>query len=286
MPGELAVGRCGGKHAENHRHLGANHRTRASGEKGFHRGNPARQVTGIVSHVRAESDLPGRRERHRQQEAAPAEVPDLQKSANVGLAHQAVEQVNERNDPDDAGHPADEVDHPITEHRYQHDDAGENEDTDAVADPEQLAQRLPGKHRSGRGETKVHQAHQYDRNGRAINAELYPAGNHLRQAQLRPLCRMQRHHPATDQLADQQTDQRPEHIAAQHHGQSTGDNRGDLQVGAQPQGELAQQTTVSFRFRDIVDRTRFDQRFAACTIVVNSHDSTSVDCYFWVNQPL
>lgn len=159
---------------------------------------------------------------------------DLQKSTHVGLADQAAEQVDERNHTDDAGDAADPMDHPVTEHCDQHDDTGENKDTDAVTDAKQLAQRLAGQYGAGRGKAQVHQTDQYDRDGRAINTELHPAGDHLRQAQLRSLRCMQRHDTATDQLADQQTDQRPEHITAQHHGQSPGDDRGDLQVGTHP----------------------------------------------------
>ncbi len=179
---------------------------------------------------------------------------DLQQCANVNLAHQTAEQIHKGNHANHAGNTADPVDHPITEHRDQHDDTGENQDAGGVADAEQLAQRLAGQHGAGGGEAQVHQAHQHDRDRRAIHPELHAAGNHLRQAKLGPLRRVQRHHAAAEQLADQQTDQRPEHITAQHHGQGPGDNRGDLQVGAHPQGELAKQTTVSFRLRDVVDR--------------------------------
>ncbi|VVO41265.1 hypothetical protein PS706_05911 [Pseudomonas fluorescens] len=164
---------------------------------------------------------------------------NLQECANVGLAHQTAEQVDKGNHANNAGDTADEMDHPITEHRDQHDDTGKNQDTDAVADPEQLTQRLTGKYRSGGGEAEVHQAHQHNRDRRAIHPKLHPAGDHLRQAELGPLRRMQRHDATADQLTDQQADQRPEHITAQHHGQGPSDNRGDLQVGTHPQGELA-----------------------------------------------
>ncbi|MCY1420117.1 hypothetical protein D9M71_357290 [compost metagenome] len=144
VAGELPVGRSGSEHAEDHRHLCTNDRTCACGKKGFHRGNLARQVARIVSHIRAEGDLPGRRERHREQETAPAEVADLQQSANINLADQTAEQINKGNHANDTGNTADPMDHPITEHRDQHDDTGKNEDTDAVADAKQLAQRLAG----------------------------------------------------------------------------------------------------------------------------------------------
>jgi len=44
MTGELPVGHGRGKHAEDHRHLGANHRTGTGGEKGFYRRGLARQI--------------------------------------------------------------------------------------------------------------------------------------------------------------------------------------------------------------------------------------------------
>ncbi|MDT4859679.1 hypothetical protein FQZ97_942010 [compost metagenome] len=132
---------------------------------------------------------------------------DLQECANVSLAYQTTEQVNKGNHPNDTGNPANPMDHPIAEYRDQHDDTGEDEDTDGVTDAKQLAQRLAGKYRSGCGETEVHQTDQHDRDGRAINTKLHTAGDHLRQAKLWPLRGMQRHHPTAEQLPDQQTDQ-------------------------------------------------------------------------------
>ncbi|VVO41276.1 hypothetical protein PS706_05912 [Pseudomonas fluorescens] len=44
VTGELPVGHRRGKHAEDHCHLRANHRTRTRGEKGFQRGGVARQI--------------------------------------------------------------------------------------------------------------------------------------------------------------------------------------------------------------------------------------------------
>ncbi|MCY1180581.1 hypothetical protein D9M73_210350 [compost metagenome] len=69
---------------------------------------------------------------------------DLQQSANINLADQTAEQINKGNHANDTGNTTDPMDHPITEHRDQHDDTGEKEDTDRVADPKQLAQRLAG----------------------------------------------------------------------------------------------------------------------------------------------
>lgn len=87
---------------------------------------------------------------------------------------------------------------------------------------------LAGKHRAGGGEAQVHQAHQGDRDAGAVDAELHPAGNHLRQPQARPLRGVQGHHRTAEELADEQADQRPEHVAAEDHGEGAGDDGGDL----------------------------------------------------------
>ncbi len=113
-------------------------------------------------------------------------------------------------------------------------------DADPVLDVQQLRYRLPGQQRTTGRETDVHQAHQHQRDHRAIDTELHATGDHLRQAELRPLRGMQRHHPAAEQLPEQQADQRPVHIAAEHHRQRAGDDGRDLQVGTQPQGELTE----------------------------------------------
>ncbi|MNJ12967.1 hypothetical protein D3C77_71710 [compost metagenome] len=262
-PGKLAVGDGGGEHPEDHRRLGADHRTQAGGEEGLERGGAAWQVAGVVRHIRTEGDLPGRRQRHREQERGPGEVAVFQQLADVGNGHDAAEQVDEGDDPQHAGDAPDPVDHAVAGHRGEDDDRGEDQDPGTVADAQQLADGLAGEHRAGGGEAQVHQAHQGNRDGRAIDTELHAAGNHLRQAQLGALGCMQGHDRAAGQLADQQADQRPEHIAAQHHGQGPGDDGSDLQVGTQPQGELAVEASVPFILRDVVNRAALDQGLAA-----------------------
>ncbi|MNN72221.1 hypothetical protein D3C81_1882360 [compost metagenome] len=73
-------------------------------------------------------------------------------------------------------------------------------------------------------------------------------------------------------MADQQADQRPEHVATEHHGQGPGDNRGDLQVGPQPQGELAVEAAMAFGFGDVVDRAGLDQWIALGTLDDLGHE--------------
>ena len=131
----------------------------------------------------------------------------FQELADVGNHQDAAEQVDEGNDPQHAGDAPDPMDHAVAEHRRQYDHAGKDQDPCAVADAQQLANGLARQYRAGSGETQVHQAHQGNRDGCAIHTELHPAGNHLRQPQLRPLGGMQGHDCAPHQLADQQADQ-------------------------------------------------------------------------------
>lgn len=191
---------------------------------------------------------------------------DGEQVADVAEQHQAAEQVGEGDDAEDAGDPPDDVDDAIAEHRHQDDEGGEDEDPGAVAEPGELADGLAGKHRAGGGEAQVHQAHQGDRDAGAVDAELHPAGNHLRQPQARPLRGVQGHHRAAEELADEQADQRPEHVAAEDHGEGAGDDGGDLQVGPQPEGELAVEAAVALVRRDVVDRAPFDQWLAVAAL--------------------
>ncbi len=128
----------------------------------------------------------------------------------------------------------------------------------AVADAEQLADSLSGQHRTAGRKAYIHQANGYQRNDRAIDAELHAGGNHLGQAELRPLGPVERHHRATGQLAREERDERPEHIAPQHDCQSAGDDGGDLQVRPEPQRELARQSSMALGIGHIVDRADLD----------------------------
>ncbi len=163
-----------------------------------------------------------------------------QQRTHVVTGQQFVEQVDEGNHAKHTGDAANTVDHAVAENGEHHDQPGEQHNADPVFHVQQLCNGLPCQQRAAGREADVHQAHQHQRNHRPIHAKLHATGDHLRQAQLRALRSVQRHDAAAQQLTDQQTDQRPEHITAQHHGQGPGDDRSDLQVGTQPQGELAQ----------------------------------------------
>ncbi|MCY1175503.1 hypothetical protein D9M73_157450 [compost metagenome] len=190
-------------------------------------------------------------------------MPVGQQFADVMGRQQPIEQVEERHHANQARQPPDQVDGPITEHGQHHDHRREYQDAAGIADVHQLADGLAGEHRAAGGKPHVHQAGQHDGDDGAIDAELHATGDHLRQAELRSLGAVQRHHRAAEDLPYQQADQRPEHIAAKHHGQRTGDDGSDLQVGTEPQGELAEQAAMPLSFGDVIDRTGFDQGLAS-----------------------
>jgi hypothetical protein len=184
---------------------------------------------------------------------------------------QAAEHIDERGNPDHARHPAEQVDESITKQCHDDNEATEDRDAEAVVDAEQFADSLSGQHRATGRKAYIHQADRDERNDRAINAELHSGGNHLRQAQLRPLGTVERHHRAAGQLAREQRNERPEHIATQDDGQGAGDNGGNLQIRAEPQGKLACQSAVALGIGHIVDRADFDRGGRCPVLFGNCH---------------
>ncbi|GAB2493689.1 hypothetical protein GCM10027030_28810 [Luteococcus sediminum] len=78
-----------------------------------------------------------------------------------------------------------------------------------------------------------------------MDTELGARADHLRQAQDWPLHRVQGHDAGTDHLADEHADDGPQRICSEHDGQGAIDDGGDLQVGAEPQRELAERLPVT-----------------------------------------
>jgi hypothetical protein len=118
---------------------------------------------------------------------------------------------------------------------------------------------LAREHGAGRGEAEVHQHDQHERQAGAVHAELGTARDHLRNPHARALRGVQRHHDATADVADQQADDRPQRVVAEHDGQRTIDDRSDLQVGAEPERELIERRPVPLRVGDVLDRASLDR---------------------------
>ncbi len=181
----------------------------------------------------------------------------MQQHGQVGPLQQTRAEVEEGQRADGAGDPPQEVDEPVADRGGDGGDHGEDDDARGVAQVRQLTDRLPGQDRAAGEEADVHHDDQGQRHHRAAHPELRPGGDHLRQAEARPLRGVQRHDRAAEEVAEQQADQGPEGVGAEHDGQGAGDDGGDLQVGAEPEGELADRRAVAFVVRDDVDRALF-----------------------------
>ncbi len=185
-----------------------------------------------------------------------------QQQQQIHPPQQAHEQVAESQQAKQAGHPSQPVYRPVAERRGQQHRQREQQAAGGVAYLEQLAQRLAGQHHAGGVEAQVHDAGQRQRQHRALDAKLRAAGQHLRQAQPGALRAVQRHYRAAGDLPQQQAGDGPDDVAAQRHGQRAGDDGGDLQIGRQPQGELAEYAAMPLAFGDEVYGTALDQRRA------------------------
>lgn len=151
------------------------------------------------------------------------------------------------------------MDKTVTQRRYHHDNHGKQHHAAAVTYAGKMRQRLPGQHGATGGKAHVHHADQQQRDHRAINAKLGAAGNHLRQPKAWPLHRMQRHHCGPNYLSCQQPHQRPDDIAGQDYGKRAGDYRGNLQITAEPQGELAEHPAMALGVGNIINTAGFDK---------------------------
>src|SRR5579862_3216126 len=128
-------------------------------------------------------------------------MPLGQQGRNIVGRKQSAEHVEECHNANDTRHPPEQMNEAIAQQCRRDDEATENYDAKAIVDSKQLTYSLPGQHAATCRKADVHQAYGYDRYQRAVNAELDAARNHLRQTELRALCRMQRHNRTADQLA-------------------------------------------------------------------------------------
>jgi hypothetical protein len=91
-----------------------------------------------------------------------------------------------------------------------------------------------------------------------MEAELRPALNHLGNAELWPLRRMQRHEHRAEQIAEQDRQNRPGQRQAEYGAKRAGHDRRDLHVGAEPDGEEAVDRAVALTGGDMIDAMPLD----------------------------
>jgi hypothetical protein len=153
------------------------------------------------------------------------------------------------------------MDPAVTDGRHDQSQHAEDDDPDGwCVDVEDRVDRLPGEHRPGGGEAEIHDDHQHERNGGAEDSELRPAGDHLGQTEPGALRGVQRHDDATGEVPDEEPDDRPDGVGAEDHCQRSVHDRGDLHVGAEPQGELAAGRAVPLPERHDIDAAPLDAR--------------------------
>ena len=94
---------------------------------------------------------------------------------------------------------------------------------------------------------------------RAVEAELPAALDHLRNAEPRPLYRVEADQDKTDDDPEDDRDARPEKVQAHEHHHAAEDDGKDVRVQAEPHGELVTDPAVAFLGRDVIDRADLDQ---------------------------
>src|ERR1700692_250152 len=92
---------------------------------------------------------------------------------------QSAEHVEECSNSDDARDSSKNVNESIPKQRHDYDQTTEDYDAEAFVDIEQLTDCLTGQHAPAGRKSDVHQAHRYDRNDCAIDAELHATRAHL-----------------------------------------------------------------------------------------------------------
>ncbi len=131
-------------------------------------------------------------------------------------------------------------------------------------------QRLAGEHDVGSEETDVHDAGDHHHQQRTEGAELRAALDHLRDAHLRALGRVQSHQYPADQVADQDGDDAPYQVQVkQLHAQRAGDDGQRRDIAAEPQCEQIPYLSMAVLRGHVADCVFFYQ---GCRIGCTGHD--------------
>ncbi len=181
-----------------------------------------------------------------------AGVPDR---ADAVLGEEPDREEEEADPAQPADRPLDLVDQLVAEDRQHRADRRDQCGGHRGADAPPGRQCGAAEHGAGREEAHIHDHDQDQRDDRTVEAELRPALDHLRDAQLRPLGRVQRHEHRADQVAERDGRDRPGQRQAQDHPERAGDHRGDLHVRREPDREQTRRTAVALVLGYLVDRS-------------------------------
>lgn len=126
-------------------------------------------------------------------------------------------------------------------------------------------QGLAGEDDVGGEEADVHDAGDQHHQQGAEGAELGAALDHLWNAHLRALRRVQGHQHAADQVADQNGDDAPHQVQLEQlHAEGAGDDGQRRDVAAEPEGEQVSYLSVAIFRGDVSNRVFFDERSGGC----------------------
>lgn len=259
----------GGEHgdgAEDEGQAGAEGGAQVGGPEGGRHGYVGRQVAGVVRHVGREGDLPQRGEGHGGQPTGDVEAATGQKVRGLHVGEDVAEAQHDAG----AEYPgADAVEHVDEAVADDADDAGtDGADDDADGHGHAVDHAVQGftrQHDVGGEEADVHDAGDDHHQQGAEGAELRAALDHLRDAHLRALGRVQRHQHAADQVADEDGDDAPDQVQVEQlYTQGTGDDRQRRDVAAEPQGEQVSYLSMAIFRGHVSNRVFFDKRGGGC----------------------
>ncbi|MNZ58744.1 hypothetical protein D3C78_767600 [compost metagenome] len=131
-------------------------------------------------------------------------------------------------------------------------------------------QRFAGQDDVGGEKADVHYAGDHHHQQCPERAELGAALDHLRDAHLRALGRVQRHQHPADQVADQNGDDAPQQVQVkQLHAERAGDDGQRRDVAAEPQREQIPYLSMAVLRGHVADRVFF---YEGCRIGCTGHD--------------
>ncbi len=141
-------------------------------------------------------------------------------------------------------------------------------------------QGLAGEDDVGGEEADVHDAGDQHHQQGAEGAELGAALDHLRNAHLRALRRVQGHQHAADQVADEDGDDAPHQIQVEHlYAEGAGDDGQRRDVATEPESEQVAGFAVTIFGRHVADGVFFNERGGGCCS--GNHDELQGNVSTW-----
>ncbi|MNJ44925.1 hypothetical protein D3C77_399990 [compost metagenome] len=251
---------------EHERQARTQRRTQVGGPEGRRHTNVLRQVARIVRDIRSKGDLPERRQRYGGQPAGDVEAATGEEISGLDVGEDVAEAQHDAHAQHPGANTVEHMDEAVANDADDPRTQGANDDTyrhrHAV---DHAMQRLAGQDDVGSEEADVHHPGNHHHQQCTQGAELGPALDHLRNAHLRALRRMQRHQHAADQMANEDGDDAPDQVQPEQlHAQGAGNNRQRRDVAAEPEGKQISHLSMAILWGHVSDRVFFDKRSGCC----------------------